>query len=107
MKALLLFGLIGGALVSAQASAAVYADRCQTCTGGASSGASWFAKAVAVAQTYGAQEDDLIWLCKDVNGGSTIVAEYIVTRDPVVNSGDIAWTYTQGYVDVNCDGLGY
>lgn len=107
MKALLLFGLIGGALVSAQASAATYGDQCQSCTGGASSGATWFAKAVAVAQANSAQEDDLIYLCKNLNGGSTIVAEYIVTRDPVVNSGDIAWTFTQGYVDVNCADLGF
>lgn len=107
MKALLLLGLIGGALVSAQASAAVYGDQCQSCTGGASSGASWFAKVVAVAQTYGATVGDVVVLCKNLNGGSTLLAKYNVTHAPVVNSGDVAWFHSEGFVDVNCADLGF
>lgn len=103
-KAVFLIGLLG-VLASAQASAATYGARCQSCTGGPSTGASWFAAAVSLAQANNAQEDDLLWLCKDL-ANTTIVAEYVVTRDPVAGSGDIAWTYTQGYIDLKCDDLG-
>lgn len=80
---------------SAQVPAATYGGRRQSCTGGPPSGASWFAAAVSLAQANNAQEDDLLWLCKD-NPKATLVAEYVVTHDPVTSTSHIAWTLYPG-----------
>ena len=105
MKALMVLGLIAACSVTTQASATEYYARCQSCTGGASSGASWFAAAVALAQANNAQEDDELWICKQANPNYSVLAQYIVTRDPVANAGDITWMITYGY-DAGCDDFG-
>lgn len=105
-KAVLLIGLLG-VMASAQASAAIYVAKCQSCTGGPSSGASWLAAAVNLAQANSAQVNDLLWICKNTSATNSRVAEYVVNYAPVVNSGDIAWTFTQGYIGATCEDLGY
>ena len=105
-KAVLLIGLLG-VMASAQASATIYMAHCQSCTGGPAGGASWLAAAVNLAQANNAQEDDLLWICKNTSATNSMIAEYIVNHDPVANSGDIAWTFTQGYIGATCADLGF
>ena len=108
MKALLVFGVIGAALFSTQASAAYYYGTCPTCTGGFT-GVSWRTAAANVANYYGAAALDLIHMCKN-GGGSPMtaaIAEYRVLYSPAGGPNDVQWTYTQGYIDADCADLGF
>lgn len=105
MKALLVFGLVAACLVATQASAVEYYARCQSCTGGPSTGASWFAAAIALAQAKNAQEDDYLVVCKQSNPTYSVLGIYLVTHDPVVNSSHIPWHSSVGY-DAGCNDFG-
>lgn len=105
MKAILMLGLVAASSFATPTSATEYYARCQTCTGGANSGASWFAAAVALAQANNAQENDELWICKQANPNYSVLAQYIVTYDPVGSAADISWTITYGY-DAGCDDFG-
>lgn len=105
MKAILMFGLLASSLVGAQASATAYFARCTTCVGGANVNASWFNAAIALAQAYNAQEDDELWICKPVYANYSLLAQYIVTHDPVTTASHITWTITYGY-DAGCEDFG-
>lgn len=105
MKALLVFGLVAASLVSAQASAVEHYARCQSCTGGPATGASWIAAAVALGQSSNAQEDDYLVVCKQSNPNYSVLGVYLVIHDPVLNSSHISWDSSIGY-DAGCDDFG-
>lgn len=105
MKALLVFGLVAASLISTQASAVEHYARCQSCTGGPVSGASWIAAAVALGQASNAQEDDYLVICKQSNPNYSVLGVYLVIHDPVANSSHISWHSSIGY-DAGCDDFG-
>jgi hypothetical protein len=103
-KALMVFGLISGAMLSTSALAAIYAAKCQSCGGGATS-ASWLSAAVSLAQANSATTGDVLLLCKDFPSAS-VLHQYEVSHAPVVAGGDITHTDTDGFSDLTCEDLG-